>query len=200
MFMLPLVQAGRNDKNMQVSMNAGAIVLQVNAITPGLEQQVRRTLATIDPNLTVDQYQTFAAQIAGQFNQERMLARLTTLFGSLALLLAAIGLYGVTAYTVARRSSEIGIRMALGAERSGVVAMVLRGALLQTGIGLAIGIPVALLMCMRYVNDQLYNVTWKDTGVMSGAVLALAVAACIAGLIPAQRAASLDPVKALRTE
>ena len=86
-----------------------------------------------------------------------MIARLTMLFGALALLLATIGLYGVTAYTVARRTREIGIRMALGADRGGVIAMVMRGALIQTALGLAIGIPMALL-CVRFVKSQLYEI------------------------------------------
>jgi ABC-type antimicrobial peptide transport system permease subunit len=144
-------------------------------------------------------FETFDAQIAGQFNDDRMIARLTMLFGALALMLAAIGLYGVTAYTVALRTSEIGIRMALGAERASVVAMVMRGALVQTLLGLAVGIPVAL-MCVRFVKAQLYGITNADATVMAGAILTLAVAACVAGLIPARRAASIDPIRALRTE
>jgi len=121
------------------------------------------------------------------------------LFGGLALALAAIGLYGVTAYSVARRTPEIGVRMALGANRGSVIAMVLREAMMQAGIGLAIGIPVAW-MCARFVQSQLYNVGGHDAAVLVGAVLILALAACTAGLIPARRAASTDPVKALRTE
>jgi len=121
------------------------------------------------------------------------------LFGALALILAAVGLYGVTAYTVARRTSEIGIRMALGAERSSVVTMVMRGAMIQTLLGLAIGVPVALL-CVRFVKAQLYNTTGADTHVLAGATLTLAVAACVAGLIPARRAASIEPQAALRHE
>jgi macrolide transport system ATP-binding/permease protein len=144
-------------------------------------------------------FQTFDRQIADRFNDERLIARLTSMFGGLALLLAAIGLYGVTAYTVVRRTPEIGIRMALGAERTGVITMVMRGALIQTVLGLAIGIPVALLS-VRLVKSQLYEITKADAGVMAGAILMLTVAACIAGIIPAERAASIDPVKALRTE
>jgi ABC-type antimicrobial peptide transport system permease subunit len=121
------------------------------------------------------------------------------LFGGLALLLATIGLYGVTAYTVAGRTSEIGIRMALGAERNNVVAMIMRGASAQTLLGLAIGVPVALL-CVRFVKAQLYEITHVDATVMAGAIVTLAVAACLAGLIPARRAASIDPARALRME
>jgi len=121
------------------------------------------------------------------------------LFGGLALLLATIGLYGVTAYSVVRRTAEIGIRMALGAERAGVIAMVMRGAVFQTVLGLTIGVPIALL-CVRFVKAQLYEVTSANAGVLTVAIVTLAVAACVAGIIPARRAASIDPVLALRTE
>ena len=144
-------------------------------------------------------FQTFDAQIADRFTEERMIARLMMLFGGLALLLATIGLYGVTACTVVRRTSEIGIRMALGAERSGVIAMVMRGAMLQTFLGLAIGVPVALL-CVHFVKALLYEVTGVDATVLAGAILSLAAAACVAGLIPARRAASVEPQAALRHE
>ena len=164
-----------------------------------MEALARQTLASINPNLTVVNFQTFDEQIAGNFVEERMIARLTMLFGALALLLATIGLYGVTAYTVARRTSEIGIRMALGAERGGVIAMVMRGALIQTGLGLAIGIPTALV-CVRFVEAQLYEIKGVDARVLAVSIITLAVAASLAGLIPARRAASTDPAKALRTE
>jgi ABC-type antimicrobial peptide transport system permease subunit len=128
-----------------------------------------------------------------------MLARLTMLFGGLALLLAMIGLYGVSAYAVARRTAEIGIRMALGAERSKVTALILRGAVMQAILGLVIGLPIALI-CVRFVQAQLYEVTGVNAAVLSISILTLALAACFAGLIPARRAASIDPAKALRTE
>ena len=118
------------------------------------------------------------------------------MFGVLALVLASVGLYGVTAYSVARRTPEIGVRMALGANRGSVVDMVLREAMMQAGIGLAIGIPVAWL-CARFVQSQLYNVGGHDAAVLIGAVLAWLSPL---GSHPSQRAASTDPVKALRTE
>jgi macrolide transport system ATP-binding/permease protein len=89
--------------------------------------------------------------------------------------------------------------MALGAERKGVIAMMMRGTLIQTALGLAIGIPVALV-CVRFVKTLLYEITSADTQVIAGAILTLAVAACVAGIIPARRAASIDPAKALRAE
>jgi len=128
-----------------------------------------------------------------------MIARLTELFGGLALLLATIGLYGVTAYAVVRRTPEIGIRMALGANRIGVIQMIMRGAVIQTALGLAIGIPVAML-CVRFVKAQLYEITSADSSVMTTAILALSLAACLAGILPARRAASIDPAQALRAE
>ncbi len=206
MYMRPLLQvaaSGLVDDKMLTferrSLYVNCAVLQMRGPAEGMEARVRQALASINPNLTVVNFETFKAQIGGQFTQERMIARLCLLFGVLALVLAAIGLYGVTAYTVARRTPEIGIRMALGAERGSVVRMVLRDALAQTGLGLAIGIPAALL-CGRYVKAQLYGVTGHDPGVMVQATIALAVAACMAGLIPAVRAAGTDPVKALRAE
>ena len=128
-----------------------------------------------------------------------MIARLTALFGLLALLLAAIGLYGVTAHTVVRRTTEIGIRMALGAAHTRVIGTVVRGAMLQTVIGLAIGVPLAIF-CVRYVKSQLYEITSVSVPVITIAIAVLVSAAAIAGLIPALRAASIDPVRALRAE
>ncbi|WP_213804282.1 ABC transporter permease [Granulicella sp. dw_53] len=181
------------------SLYAGAIMLQTKGQIEGLESQARKILASIDPNLPVVNFTTFDDQIAGQFGQERLIARLTLIFGVLALALASIGLYGVTAYTVAHRTSEIGIRMALGAARGSVVGMVLREAMLQAGLGLAIGIPVALL-CARFVKSRLYGVESHDLSILTFAIFTLAVSACVAGWIPARRAASTDPMNALRTE
>lgn len=160
---------------------------------------IRNALASIDPNLTVIALQSMEEQLNRMYDQERLTARLTQLFGLLALLLASIGIYGVTAYNVARRTSEIGIRMALGADRTNVIGMVLRGALTQIGIGLAIGLPLAIV-AGRLVASQLYEVGKFDTMVLLSAVLVLAVCAVVAGLLPAQRAASVEPMQALRTE
>jgi predicted permease len=205
MYFLPLTQpAGTaNDPDNPIdkdqSMYAGALVIQSAHPIPGFEKIARATLASINPNLTIVKFQTFQQQIDDRFIQERLIARLTSLFGLLALLLAAIGLYGVTAYTVVRRTPEIGIRMALGAQRTRVIGMVMRGAMLQALIGLAIGIPVAIF-CVRFVKSQMYEITSVNTTVMAGAIGVLALAACIAGIIPALRAASINPVDALRVE
>jgi macrolide transport system ATP-binding/permease protein len=181
------------------SMYAGTIVLQSERPMNNLEKLVRVTLSAINPNLPVVKFQTFGEQIADRFNDERMIARLTMLFGGLALLLAAIGLYGVTAYTVARRTPEIGLRMAVGAERVSVITMVMRGAILQIVLGVAIGIPVALV-CVRFVRAQLYAITSADPTTVLAAIATLTTAASLAGIIPARQAASIDPVQALRSE
>ncbi len=203
MYFYPMMQRRPSDLAEPIEKDeelyARAIVLKTDRPMNDMESVARRTLAAINPNLSVVKFQTFTAQIADSFTQERMLARLTMLFGGLALLLATIGLYGVTAYTVARRTPEIGIRMALGAERRGVTAMVMRGALIEAAVGLAMGIPVALLS-VRFVKSQLYEISGVPPEVMAGAILTLAIAAAFAGLIPARRAASIDPSRALRTE
>jgi predicted permease len=202
MYFVPMMQRPRSAKvsmEKDDSLYLGSIVLETERPMDDMERLARTTLAGINPNLTVKQFQTFNQQIADQFTEERMISRLSTLFGALALLLAIIGLYGVTTYSVVRRTPEIGIRMALGAARGGVIAMVMRGAMIQAAVGLAIGIPVALL-CVRFVKSQLYEITNADFNVMAGAIVILALAAFVAGIIPARRAASIDPVKALRME
>jgi predicted permease len=205
MYFLPLTQPSGvpNDPDNPIdkdqSMYAGALVIETGRPIPGFEKIVGATLASINPNLTIVKFQTFQQQIDDRFTEERLIARLTSLFGLLALLLAAIGLYGVTAYTVVRRTPEIGIRMALGAARGRVIGMVMRGAMLQAVIGLAIGVPIAIF-CVRYVKSQLYDITTVNVPVMAAAIGVLVLAAAIAGVIPARRAASIDPVRALRIE
>ena len=202
MFFQPMMQRLARDKNPiehDESLYLGAVVLKTMHPVLEMENIARRTLSEINPNLAVVKFQTFDAQISDQFTQDRMLARLTVLFGSLALLLASVGLYGVSAYSVARRTAEIGIRMALGAERGSVTAMIMRSAVVQAGLGLVLGIPIAWL-CVRFVESQLYEIKGIDAPVLLSAVLVLALAATLAGLIPARRAASIDPAKALRNE
>jgi predicted permease len=181
------------------SLFPNSITLRYSGDTASLEPLVRRTLTKINPNLTILDFQSLDYQVAGNFNQERLISRLTALFGALALVLASVGLYGITAYSVARRTSEIGLRMALGANRSNVVALVLRAAAWQVGLGLAIGIPVALLGG-RLMSSQLYGVRTYDPLTIVAAVLVLSTFAAIAGFIPAKRASSIEPMHALRTE
>lgn len=176
-----------------------AMILNFNAPQQNVEGLIRRTLASIDPNLTVVNLQSFDAQVVDNFTQERLIARLSGLFGILALVLASVGLYGVMSYLVARRTSEIGVRMALGARRSGVLALVLRGALWQILIGLGLGIPAALL-AGHLMASQLFGVGGYDPLAIVGATLVLGLCATAAGFIPARRAASIEPMQALRTE
>jgi predicted permease len=200
MYFRPLLQqAPQSDGPSVRSLYVGAMMLKLDRPIEGLESQVRRTFASIDPNLTVIDYSTFEDQISGRFNQERLLSRLTSMFGLLALALASVGLYGVTAYLVVRRTAEIGIRMALGASRALVVRSVMREALLQSIIGLLVGIPI-ILLSTRLLKSQLYDMSGYDVRSFALAIGALMLAAWCASMIPAMRAASTDPVKALRTE
>ncbi len=181
------------------SMYMGAIILEFDRPPQNVDRLVRNTLAEVDPNLTAMDLRAFGDQIESNFNQERLIARLTTLFGILALLLASIGLYGVMSYFVARRTGEIGIRMALGATREAVVGLVLMDVLWQLLIGLFIGIPAAL-MAGRLLNSQLYSVSTYDPLALIIAVFALSLCVLLAGIVPARRAATVEPMQALRTE
>jgi macrolide transport system ATP-binding/permease protein len=181
------------------SMFVDSVILRFKGPQDNVEQTVRRTLASIDPNLTITNFRPYDEQLADNFNQDRLIARLTTLFGALALTLACVGLYGVTSYFVARRSSEIGIRMALGATRPSVISMVLRGVLVQIGFGLALGIPAALL-AGHLMASELYGVGAYDPFALIAATGTLALCAAFAGFIPARRASTIEPMQALRTE
>jgi putative ABC transport system permease protein len=175
------------------------IVLWAPGSPPGMEDRVRKALAAVDPNLVLYSVNPYAEVVGADFQQENMIATLTTLFGALGLALAAVGLYGVMAYTVEQRTSEIGVRMALGANRGQVVKMVLRGALSQIGIGLALGIPAAIEVG-RLMTDQLFGVKPWDPVMLALATLLLALAALLASAIPARRAAGVEPIVALRNE
>ena len=175
------------------------IELHVTGKPENLESTVRRELAEIDPDIVVLRVTSFGEQVSEAFNQERLLAQLTTLFGALALILASIGLYGVTSYSVERRTREIGIRIAVGANRGNVASMVLKGAFRQVALGLAVGIPLALL-AGKLIASQLFEVKGYDPLALALAVFLLAACALIAGLVPARRAAAVEPMQALRTE
>ena len=176
-----------------------AVVLNLHGSMQGLEPQVRRAFSEVDSNLTLVTMRTMDQQVADRMDQERTVSQLTGLFGILALVLAAVGLYGVTAYGVERRTGEIGVRIALGASRAQVVGMVLRGAFVQILIGLLIGIPVSI-GCARLIASQLYEVKGWDPVALGSSVAALALCALVASLVPARRAAGINPVRALRAE
>jgi predicted permease len=164
-----------------------------------IEAAARKAFAEVDPNLPVDSFTAFEDQVGTNFNQQELLARLTTLFGITALVLASIGLYGVTAYSVQRRAGEIGVRMALGADRSRILRDVLTRALQQCGLGLLIGIPLAY-GAGRALSTHLYGVTAFDPAIVLLSVAVLGGSAAVAAMIPARRAASIEPMQALRSE
>ena len=175
-------------------------LLLVTDVGPGaLEPLLARTLASIDPDLTITSVRTLQTQVERSFDQERAVASLAGLFGVVALLLAAVGLYGVTAYTVAQRTSEIGLRMALGADRPNVVTLILRGAFVRVLAGLALGIPLAI-GAGHLISAQLYQVPFWDPTALMIAAGALAVCAFVAAIVPATRAAAIQPIQALRAE
>jgi len=204
MFFLPAAQWIKYDDPRWVrfedsSHYLGTIVLRTTGNVPKLEAQVRHALSAINPDLAVISFTSFAEQVANNFTQQEMIAKLTSLFGLLALLLASIGLYGVTAYSVERRTSEIGIRMALGADRFHVLKLVLSGAFLQIAVGLLIGIP-ATIASGRAMAAQLFRVKPYDPQILLLTTFVLTLAAFIAAFVPARRAASVEPLQALRTE
>ncbi|WP_246153301.1 ABC transporter permease [Terriglobus albidus] len=175
------------------------IVIWAPNAPSGMEEQVRKALVSIDPDLVLYGVDPYKKVVSADFQQENMIATLTTLFGVLGLTLAAVGLYGVMAYMVEQRTSEIGVRMALGANRGDVVRMVLHNAFLQIAVGLALGIPAAI-GAGKLMTDQLFGVKPWDPVMITAAVLLLALAALLASLIPARRAAGVDPMVALRSE
>ena len=161
--------------------------------------EVKKALAEVDPNLVTYDVQPYSRIIEGTFDQQNMIASLTWLFGAVGLVLAAVGLYGVTAYGVEQRRGEIGVRMALGANRRSVVAMVLRGAFWQVGIGLGIGIPAAI-GAGYLMASQLFGVAPWNPLLLAAVTVLLGSAALVAAVIPARKAASTDPMQALRSE
>lgn len=175
------------------------IELHVAGRPQNLQSLIRETLASIDPNLPVVDMFTFNEQVSRNFNQERLISRLATLFGGLALALACIGLYGVLAYSVARRTQEIGVRMALGAARGGILRIILREALLLAGAGIAIGVPSALA-ANQLLSTMLFGLKPSNPIVLTAAMVLLLVVATLAALLPALKASAVDPIVALRYE
>ena len=204
MYWLPEAQRVEWDDPAYASGESGSqylynIVIWAPGSPPQMEERVRKTLTAIDPNLVLYGVDPYSKVVSADFQQEEMVATLTTLFGVLGLVLAAVGLYGVMAYAVQQRTGEIGVRMALGADRMRVLKMVLRSAFSQIGIGMAIGIPAAI-GAGKLMRDQLYGVTPWNPVMLALAVLTLALAALLASLVPARRAAGVEPMVALRNE
>jgi predicted permease len=160
---------------------------------------IRRTVASLDSTLPVYDLRTMNEQIDRTLVTERMIAMLSAVFGIVATVLAMVGLYGVMAYTVARKTREIGIRMALGAFGTDVIWMVMREVLLLIGIGAAMGLGAAVLLT-KYVQAQLYGLTPNDSGTLALATAVLMAVALLAGYLPAWRASRVDPIQALRYE
>lgn len=163
------------------------------------DSEVRRSIADVDPNMPVIFIRTLRDQVDNTFSQQRLIARLTSFFGILSLVLASIGLYGVAAHNAGRRTNEIGVRMALGAHRGQVVALVLRGAFGLVVVGLVVGLPLAVV-AGRFLGHQLYGMNQYNPVVILVAVTALGLSALVASLIPAIRASLTSPLEALRTE
>lgn len=204
MFFVPLAQtvdyANPMMKRVEVQSHFVRGLMLVTDVPPGtLEPQLKRVLAEADPNLTVTSVRTMQQQVDRSFDQQRAVASLAGLFGLVALVLAAIGLYGVTSYSVAQRTDEIGIRMALGADRGNVVGMVLQGAFGRVVVGLVLGLPLAV-GAGYLLSAQLYGVRFWDPLALGVGAVALATCAFLAAIIPANRAASIAPIKALRTD
>ena len=204
MFYVPLAQTVdyQNELMKKLELRShfiGGIMLVTSMSAGAIEAQLTKMLAELDPNLTINSVRTMQQQISLSFDQERATASLAGLFGIVALILAAVGLYGVTAYSVAQRTNEIGIRMALGADRPRVIQLVLRGAFKRVLIGLLLGLPLAV-GAGRLISAQLYGVSSWDPLALTVATVALAICSFFAAIIPANRAASISPMNALRID
>ncbi len=164
-----------------------------------LAGQIRKEIGAVDKDLAVFDVKTLKTQVDRTLARERTIAGLAVLLGLLALGLTCVGLYGVIAYATARRTSEIGVRIALGATRAAAIWMILRETLGMLLVGAAIGVLTTLVV-MRLIRSQLFGLTSGDPATIAGAGIILAVIGAAAGYIPARRAASLDPIGAMRCE
>ena len=164
-----------------------------------LSSAVQRTIHEIDHNLPITDVTTLDEQVARSITDQRVVAQLSTFFGLLAVFLSAIGIYGLMSYVVSRRTNEIGIRMALGAERMHVRWLVMREVLILVAVGIAIGVPAALLSS-RLVASMLFGLRATDAASLLAAVAVMLLIAALAGYLPARRASRVDPMVALRYE
>jgi predicted permease len=204
MFYVPLTQTVNYSQEIMKTIELrshfiGGILLNTYLPTGELEPLLTQKLAEVDPNLTFNSVRTLQQQIDLSFDQERAVASLAGMFGIIALLLAAVGLYGVTAYTVAQKTNEIGIRMALGADRARVIQLILTGAFARVVLGLVLGLPLAI-GAGKLISAELYGVAWWDPPALTVATAALVMCSFLAAIIPASRAASISPMNALRIE
>jgi predicted permease len=198
LFFLPEAQAEYTRSN------TGALFLEdvVILTAPGVilsNARILQALASVDPNMPVISIRPLREQVAGRFTQQRLIARLTSFFGVLALVLASIGIYGASAYNAGRRITEIGVRIALGADRSHIVRLLLQGALALIVLGLVIGLPLTFAMG-RFLGSQLYGMNPYNPAVTLEAALVLGLSALIASFIPAFRASFISPLESLRAE
>jgi predicted permease len=175
------------------------LAIRANGDPADLAAQVRRELMVLDRNLAILKIEPLPDALDHAMGQERLLAALSGSFGAFALALTCLGLYGVISFTTARRTSEIGVRIALGATRTRVASMVLKESFIVAAIGVVIGVPAALLAA-RTISSGLFGVSPDDPFTIAAAVAAMLLVACAAALVPARRAARIDPIQALRCE
>jgi ABC-type antimicrobial peptide transport system permease subunit len=175
------------------------VYLRSNQPAADVQASIRKTIHELDPTLVVDGLRTMKAQVDRSASDERALAFLAIGFSGLAMLLAAVGLYGVLAYSTEQRTREIGVRLALGAQRSSVVGLVVREMLVIAAIATIVALPSTVAVA-RLFRSQLYGVTFADPLTLASAVLLTAVMVALAAALPARRAAAVEPMRALRTE
>ena len=197
-FFVPEAQADYTQRNMG-SLYLSDIVIQTKPGAGLSSALVSEAMAAVDPNMPVVSIRPMKEQVAGIFTQQRLIARLTSFFGILSLVLASIGLFGVTAYNAEPRIGEVGVRMALGANRSHVIWLVVRGALALILFGLLLGLPL-MFATGRLLGNQLYGLNPYNPFVVLTSVLALALSALIASFVPALRTSLISPLNALRAE
>jgi predicted permease len=179
--------------------SAGVFEIRTFANVGSVSEAVRREILGVDKTLTLGDFHTMGELVDDSLSHDRLIATLSSFFGALALVLASIGLYGVMSYAVARRTNEIGVRMALGAERANVIWLVLKETLVMVAIGIAIGLPAALA-ASRLVSSRLFGLSPNDPMTIALAALVLVLVSALAGFIPARRASRVDPIVALRYE